>query len=82
MKKINKIINVNFMGGILGLFTSPRNVLQNKIQNANNEGWSVRQVQKGALNPAFVILSVMILFMTCFIYMPTSGYMVILEKES
>ncbi len=79
--KENKVINVSFIGGIIGLFNTPRRRLEKAIQRANKEGWAVRQVQSGNPNIVFLLLSLILLIITLFLYMPTPGYMVILERE-
>ena len=79
--KTNKVLNVNFFGGIMGLINSPRKRLEQAVNKANADGWSVRQILPGSLNPLFLIFSFIILFVTLLIYMPLPGYMVVLEKE-
>jgi hypothetical protein len=79
--KENKIVNVEFFGGIMGLFNSPRKRLEKVVKAHNEEGFKVRQVITGNPNLLFLLFSIVILILTLFIYQPLPGYMVIFEKE-
>ena len=78
--KENKVINVKFFGGIIGLFNVPRKRLEKVVQEENSHGWCVRQVLPGNPNPFFMILSFIVLALTVLLYQPLPGYMVIFEK--
>ena len=77
---MNKIVNVKFMGGILGIINSPTNVLRNAILQENADGYKVRQIIQGRFSIIFHAVSIVILFCTAFIYQPTPGYIIIFEK--
>lgn len=83
IKKRNKVERVILSGGIIGMLgTSPRRALANKIKKANAEGWTVRQVlDDNTGNLLVFILRVALLFLTLFIWTPSNGYFIILEKE-
>lgn len=81
MKK-NLLINVNLKWGIVGLFSSPRRVIQQIIENYNHQGYSVRLILNPNPNPLYLILCVIILILTCFIYSPAPSYMILFEKEN
>lgn len=38
--KRNIVINVNLKGGLIGIFSSPKNVIKNILENYNNQGYS------------------------------------------
>jgi hypothetical protein len=78
--KTNELVNVMFFGGIAAIFNSPRKRLEKTIKNMNQQGWCVRQVIPAKLNIVFIALSLAVLLLTAFIYMPIGGYMVIFEK--
>lgn len=79
MKK-NLVVNVELKWGIVGLFSSPRRVIQQIIENYNHQGWSVRLILNP--NPLYLILCGIILIFTLFIYCPAPSYMIIFEKEN
>lgn len=79
MKK-NLLVNVELKWGIVGLFSSPRRVIQQIIENYNHPGWSVRLILNP--NPLYLILCGIILIFALFIYCPAPGYMIIFEKEN
>ena len=77
----NKVVNVKFIGGIIGLFNVPRKRLEKVIQEANGQGWSVRQILPGNPNLIFMVVALIVLGLTLLLYMPLPGYMVVLERE-
>ncbi|WP_277871914.1 hypothetical protein [Brachyspira pilosicoli] len=36
--KQNIAVNINLKGGFLGLFSSPKNIIKNTLENYNNQG--------------------------------------------
>lgn len=80
----NKIINVDFTGGIIGLFfSSPRRKLNKIIAKENQEGWKVVEVldsEKGNFFTALV--QVFLLIITLFLYTTVSGKYIVFEKDN
>ncbi|HNW98743.1 MAG TPA: hypothetical protein PKK00_10080 [Bacteroidales bacterium] len=78
----NKVINVTLVGGIIGaLSSSPVNRLNNAIQKANSEGWKVAGILEASSGNLFLaLLRLIILLVTVFLYTPTNGYYIVLEK--
>lgn len=62
MKK-NLVVNVELKWGIVGLFSSPRRVIQQIIENYNHQGWPVRLILNP--NPLYLILCVLFLYLHC-----------------
>lgn len=81
---VNKIVNVSFTGGIIGLFTdSPKRKLQKVAQMANEKGLKIVEVIPASGGNLFTIfLRLFILVVTMFLYTPASGYYVILENAN
>ena len=79
----NKVVNVTLTGGIIGLLAaSPQNSLNKIIKRENANGWRVIQVIPAASGNIFlVILRLLILVLTIFLYTPVDGYYVILERN-
>ena len=75
-----KVVNVNFFGGIMSLINSPRRRLENVIKTHNDEGYRVVFVLPGRFNIVFLLVSIIILIGTLFIWQPAPGYIVIFEK--
>lgn len=79
--KRNIVINVNLKGGLIGIFSSPKNVIKNILENYNNQGYSFVYSLPPNPNPLFFILQLLCLIVTFGIYCPLPSYMMILEKE-
>lgn len=79
--KRNIVINVNLKGGLIGIFSSPKNVIKNILENYNNQGYSFVYSLPPNPNPLFFILQLLCLAVTFGIYCPLPSYMMILEKE-
>ncbi len=75
-----KVVNVNFFGGIMSLINSPRKKLEKVIKEHNEQGYRVVFILPGRFNIVFVLLSMIILAITLLIWQPLPGYMVIFEK--
>ena len=76
----NEVANITLVGGIAGLFSSPRKVVEEKIQEYNQRGYKVRVIINANPNPLFVVFSFICLFITFFIYAPIPGYMIVFES--
>lgn len=79
--KRNMVINVNLKGGFIGLFSSPKNVIKNILENYNNQGWNFVYALPPNPNPLFFIVQLICLVFTLGIYCPLPSYMMILEKK-
>lgn len=79
----NKVVNVSLTGGIIGMFSSsPRNVLNSRIQNENASGWKVIQVIPADSGNIFLtVFRLLLLICTLFLYTTSNGYYVILERQ-
>lgn len=82
--QINKVVNVIFTGGIIGLFAaSPQSSLNNRIKKENANGWRVVQVIPADSGNIFLyIFRLLLLLITLFLYTTSNGYYVILEKRT
>ena len=78
----NKVINVTLWGGIIGsLASSPRQRLNEKIQEANAEGWKVVQIVPAVSGNLFLYLwRFILLCITLLFFTTANGYYVVLEK--
>ncbi|MBK9537483.1 MAG: zinc-ribbon domain-containing protein [Flavobacteriales bacterium] len=81
---MNKVINVTLTGGIIGyLGVAPRKRLESAIQKQNADGWRVVQVIPADSGNVFLLLlRILILVFTLFLYTPMNGYYVIMERAS
>lgn len=80
---MNKIINVNLTGGIIGLVgDSPQNSLNRRIKKENQNGWKVIQViPSSSGNILLIVFRLLLLILTLFFYTTANGYYVIMEKK-
>ena len=83
MPKENKIVRVALAGGILGLmFTNPRRALENRIRKENADGWNAVYFSTHTETNAFVwFISIVLLFLTLFLWTFGAGYLVLFERE-
>ncbi len=81
--RVNKIINVNLTGGIIGLLgVSPKNALSAAIKRENHQGWMVKQIMPAASGNLFLlVLRLVILVCTLGLYTLNSGYYIVFERE-
>lgn len=79
----NKVVNVTLIGGIIGLFVvSPQNSLNSRIRKENAQGWRVIQIIPAASGNIFLFaLRLLILMITLFLYSPSDGYYIVMEKS-
>lgn len=77
-----KVVNVNFFGGIMSLINSPRKRLEKVIKEHNEQGYRVVFILPGRFNIVFLLLSMLVLVATLFIWQPLPGYMVIFEEST
>ena len=82
--KRNKVIRLSLNGGIIGLLTTnPRKALDDAIDKANQDGWNAIQIQPHKTsNLLILLLQIVTLFLTVFLWTWGSGYLVLMERES
>ncbi len=80
----NKIVQINLMGGLLGLMaTNPRRALNNRINDENEDGWrAVYFMPHHDTNILVWVLKIAVLVCTLGLWTWGAGYMVLLERES
>ena len=80
--QLNKVVNVNRIGGLIGLFgDSPQALLDNAVKKQNRLGYRVVQViPANSGNVLLFILRFLLLIITIFFYTTANGYYLILEK--
>ena len=81
--KTNKVVQINLMGGLLGLiFTNPRRALERRIHDENVDGWNCTYfVPHQDTNILVTILKIAVLILTLFLFTWGAGYMVLFEKD-
>lgn len=83
MRKINKVVRVNFAGGILGLlFGSSRGKVESVVQKHNADGWSVAEVITDNPNLALILVRAVLLILTLGLWTISSGYLFIMERPA
>jgi hypothetical protein len=82
--QINKIVNVDFTGGIIGLFfSSPRTKLNKIIASENQQGWKVVSIIDSEKGNFFTMLfQTILLFVTLFFYTKVNGKYIVFEKNN
>ncbi len=76
----NRVVNVSLSGGIVGLFISPRQRIENEINYMNEQGYKFVYSLGANSNIVFLGFAIFVLFITLFIYMPVPSYMLVFEK--
>ena len=81
---MNRIVNVTLTGGLIGLFVgSPQDRLNSFIKEGNSKGWRVVQIIPAESGNLFlVVIRLLILLVTLFLYTPSNGYYIVFEKEN
>ena len=81
--KINRVERVTLSGGIIGAFvTNARSALEVKMWALNAEGWKCRQViPEYSLNGFKMLLQLLVLICTLFLWTFEPGYLLLLEKD-
>lgn len=80
----NKVSKITLTGGIIGLFAgSSLSALNKRISSENAQGWEVVQVLPDtSLNILTVILRMLLLMITLFLYTTSNGYYIVLKRAS
>ena len=80
-RKDNKVIRVNFAGGLLGLiFGSHRGKLQKSIEEENKQGWNYVDSIPDDPNLLLIVLRLLLLFATLGLWTLGAGYILIFER--
>lgn len=81
LRKDNKVIRVNFSGGLLGLlFGSHRGKLQKSIEEENGLGWNYVDCIPDNPNLFLILLRILLLIVTLGLWTLGVGYILIFEK--
>jgi len=81
MQKINKVVRVNFSGGLLGIFFgSSRGKVESVVQKHNAEGWNVAEIIPDNPNLIIWIIRLVLLTITLGLWTISSGLLFIMEK--
>jgi len=84
MRKVNKILRISLIGGVIGMFTTnPRAALEKAIAKANSEGWNAIHIDSHRTTNLFIsFLQLVVLFLTAGLYTWGGGYLVLLERDA
>ena len=82
--KVNKIVRIALSGGIIGLLTTdPRRALDQRIDKENQEGWNaVYFLPHSDSNLFMLMLRLVVLVCTLFMWTWGAGYLILFERES
>ena len=82
MSKRNKVVQINLMGGLIGLMaTNPRRALDQRIADENHNGWNaVYFTAHGDTNLLVNVAKIVVLFLTLGLWTWGAGYMVLFEQ--
>lgn len=81
LRKDNKVIRVNFSGGLIGLvFGSHRGKLQKEIDEQNKLGWNYVDSLADDPNLILIILRIILLIFTLGLWTLGVGYILIFER--
>ena len=83
MSKINKVVRISLSGGIIGwLTTNPRRALDARIDQENQAGWNAVYFMPHTDTNLFVLLlRVVVLLATAFLWTWGAGYLILFERE-
>ena len=78
----NKVVKIRLIGGIIGLFISPKDRLENEMKSANAEGWrTVQVIPQSSGNILVIILKLILLVITLFLFTFAEGYYITFERN-
>jgi hypothetical protein len=81
--RTNKVVRVNFAGGILGLiFGSHKGKLEGVINKQNAEGWNLAEVIPDNLNIALILIRLILLILTLGLWTFSTGYLLVFERPA
>lgn len=76
------VVSVAYKGGLIGMFTDNRKVLEKKIQEYNDEGFRLRSVLAAKVNVIDLIVQIICLTITLLIWAPARGETLVFEREN
>lgn len=81
--KRNKVDEVSFAGGLIGfLAVNPRRMIDNRVKEANENGWVLTQLQPTSGNNLFIkVLRFVLLVLTLGLFTFGDGMYLVFEKE-
>ena len=81
MRKTNKVVRINYSGGLLGLlFGSARRKLEKVLEDNNRSGWNLAEVIPDNPNLVILVLRLIILTLTLGLWTLSTSYLLILER--
>ena len=81
MRKTNKVVRINYSGGLLGLlFGSARGKLEKVLEDNNRSGWNLAEVIPDNPNLVILIVRLIILTLTLGLWTLSTSYLLILER--
>ena len=83
MAKKNKVVRISLSGGIIGMLTTnPRKALDEAIESGNQDGWSaIYFSEHKTSNILIMMVQILVLVLTLFLWTFGAGYMILMEKE-
>lgn len=84
VRKRNKVDEVSFIGGLIGfLFVNPRAIIDSRVSEANNHGWTLVAFQKSSGNNLLInVLRFVLLVVTLGLFTFGDGMYLVFEKET
>jgi hypothetical protein len=82
-EQINRISKVSLVGGLIGIVAgSPDESLNKRIRLENSKGWQVVQILPDThVNLLSLIIRVLLLVITLFIFTTANGYYIVLKRR-
>lgn len=74
----SKVVTINLRGG---LFQSPRAKIQQVLEEESVNGWKVKFVLPPNPNPLFIVVQLLLVFITIDIYFPLPSYMILFKRD-
>jgi len=82
MAKINAVERINYAGGLLGLFFgSSKGKLGAKVLDMNSQGWNLHLIHQEQLNLVWLMVRLVILFLTLGLWTIGNSELLIFEKD-
>ena len=84
VRKRNKVDEVSFIGGLIGLlFVNPRRIIDNRVKEANDHGWSLVAIEKSSGNNLLInVLRFVLLVATLGLFTFGDGMYLVFEKDT
>ena len=83
MKIKNKVDRISLAGGLLGaLFTNPRKAIDDRVAEANANGWHLHQILPHQETNLFIwLVSLLLLALTLGMFTFGAGYILLFQKH-